>query len=436
MANMELIEAKTVGSGGAANIDFTSIPSTYTDLKIVLSARSNNSAIYEFVGLKFNGATTNYSNLRLRGNGSSVSSASGSYSTIEIEMVNGDTSTSNTFGSMDIYIPNYAGSNYKSISAEGVNETNATTAYIGLVAGLWSNTAAINQITLVPNVGTAWLQYTTAYLYGIQNVTAAAKATGGTVTSDGAYFYHTFLSSGTFTPTTAISADVLCIAGGGGGGSRSASGGEGGGGAGGLLYFASQSLGVANYTCTVGGGGSAVSSSRGNSGTDSQFGSLTLVIGGGGGANRATVTGKDGGSGGGGTYFSGAGGTATSGQGNNGGPGSSVGGDGGGGGGAGAVGGTPLTGSPYTSGVGGAGINTYSGFASATSTGVSGYYAGGGGGGGLDGGGTGGSGGGGAGGGNGASAGTNGTTNTGGGGGGGNGGGNGGSGLVIIRYAI
>ena len=41
--NMKLIEAKTVGAGGIASIEFTSIPQTYTDLKILVSAKDNGS---------------------------------------------------------------------------------------------------------------------------------------------------------------------------------------------------------------------------------------------------------------------------------------------------------------------------------------------------------------------------------------------------------
>jgi len=62
------------------------------------------------------------------------------------------------------------------------------------------------------------------------------KATGGTITSDATYWYHTFSANGTFTPLLSISGcEVLIVAGGGGGGYGSAA--SGGGGAGGLLYF-------------------------------------------------------------------------------------------------------------------------------------------------------------------------------------------------------
>jgi len=168
MANTyTLISSVTVGSGGAANIDFTSIPSTYTDLCVKISARSNNSDVFEFNSVKFNNSSVGYSHRRLRGNGSTASS--GTNSSLDIEMSNGNTATSSTFGNVEMYIPNYAGSNNKSLSADGVSENNNTTAFASLNAGLWSNSAAINQVTIAPLIGTLWLQYSTAYLYGISN---------------------------------------------------------------------------------------------------------------------------------------------------------------------------------------------------------------------------------------------------------------------------
>jgi len=67
---------------------------------------------------------------------------------------------------MEIYIPNYAGSTNKSFSSETNQENNATAAFARLLAGLWSQTAAITDIEITPNTGN-WVQYSTAVLYGI-----------------------------------------------------------------------------------------------------------------------------------------------------------------------------------------------------------------------------------------------------------------------------
>ena len=162
----KLIQTITVGAGGQASIEFTSIPQTYTDLLVVYSARTSRSAVYDAFRLTFNGSTTNYSSKYLQGNGSSASSFSGSTSFVSC-YVNGATSTSNTFSNNAFYIPNYTSSTYKSLSGEHLYETNATAADMFLTAGLWSNTAAITSISVTSDVGATIVQYSSASLYGI-----------------------------------------------------------------------------------------------------------------------------------------------------------------------------------------------------------------------------------------------------------------------------
>ena len=156
----------TVGSGGAANIEFTSIPGTYTDLAVLLCARTTRSAVTDSVAIRFNDSTTSYTQRTLTGDGA----AAGSDSETNIDgRQAGDTATANSFGNALYYIPNYAGSTNKSVSVDSVSETNATTAYMRLSAGLWSNTAAITKITLVSVNSANFKQYSTATLYGIKN---------------------------------------------------------------------------------------------------------------------------------------------------------------------------------------------------------------------------------------------------------------------------
>ena len=163
MANtFELISSVTVGSGGAASIDFTSIPSTFTDICLKVSARDGDSNWV--LGMKFN--TTNGSSRFIQGDGASASS--GTQGDMRF-IVTSAGATANTFGNAEIYIPNYAGSNYKSVSIDSVSEANASTAYMRMIAALWSNTAAINQITLTNIASGNIPQYSTAYLYGIKS---------------------------------------------------------------------------------------------------------------------------------------------------------------------------------------------------------------------------------------------------------------------------
>jgi hypothetical protein len=161
----EAIATVTVGSGGAANMEFTSIPATYTDLKLVYSGRDNRNDTQNGVNISLNGSTSNFTGRQLQGNGS----AAASFNIARfVSYNNGANSTANTFANAEIYFPNYASSNYKSFSSDAVEENNATTAFTFLSAGLWSNTAAITSITLTPDSAN-FVQYSTATLYGIKN---------------------------------------------------------------------------------------------------------------------------------------------------------------------------------------------------------------------------------------------------------------------------
>ena len=162
----KLISSVTVGGGGAATIGFTSIPATYTDLLVKLSGRIDQTGIVRQVDISFNGSTSNFTGMYLQGNGATVASGSlGQY----VGNATGTSATASTFGNTSIYIPNYASSNNKSFSVDFTTENNATTADLGFIAGLWSNSAAITSITLTPNSVGNFVQYSTAHLYGISN---------------------------------------------------------------------------------------------------------------------------------------------------------------------------------------------------------------------------------------------------------------------------
>ena len=191
----------------------------------------------------------------------------------------------------------------------------------------------------------------------------------------------------TFTPASALTANVLMVAGGGGGGGVNA----GGGGAGGLVYSLNESISTGSKTIVVGNGGLGGEGYNngideiGIRGKDTTFLSYTASGGGGGGSQDSSATTQiDGGSGGGnnGVYDSGNGGSSTQnaysgkGFGNTGGDGVDDY-NGGGGGGAGGAGGN-ATGTGGTGGAGG--IGKYYGNVFGIFYGENGWFAGGGGG--------------------------------------------------------
>lgn len=177
MANTYIaIATVTVGSGGAADIQFTSIPGTYTDLKIVISGRTNRGGAFEDsmkIQLGSTGSVdtgNNYTSRILQQYNNTVSSAAETnvgYITC-YSVFTAVSATTSTFGNAEIYIPNYTSSNAKSVSIDGVSETNGTQGSNDMAAGLWTGTGIINIIKVFPYFG-SFVQYTTATLYGIKN---------------------------------------------------------------------------------------------------------------------------------------------------------------------------------------------------------------------------------------------------------------------------
>lgn len=406
----------------ASYVEFTSIPQGYTDLRLVMQARTDTGNNVDYAVVKLNNdATSLYSRNEMYGDGSSVGSVRSANFLIGISSTaQGSNTQLKCMSTIDFM--NYSSSSiYKSVLYE---ERDAGNIVLNGV-GLYRSTTAISSITLTPYYG-AWQAGSTFTIYGIaaSDNSYSAYATGGTVSADTGYVYHTFTSSGNFIPSATLNCDVLVIGGGGGGnwsGGWYAGGGGGGGG-----YRSATGLSISSSTAvTIGAGGTGGHSAT--NGGDSTFSSVTSTGGGKGSTGRGG-DGSTGGSGGGGGDASngGAGNTpsTTPSQGYSGGGGGSY--SGGGGGGAGAAG---SNGSGVNGGGGGAGKLSI--FNSSV------YYAAGGGGAGASNGAAGGSSIGGTGGNNtNPLDGTSGATNTGSGGGGGGDGqaGAGGSGIVIIRY--
>jgi hypothetical protein len=162
-----LLDKTTLGST-QTSVEFTGLgaySSNYTDLLVKVSARSarTNDAGGSDGKLEFNGATTGFSSRGLFQQGSAGSASPSSI----FFFVDSNNSTSNTYGNMEVYIPNFSSSNYKSVSLDAVSENNSSTAYGVLIAGLWANTAAITSMKFTDNNG-GFLATSSFYLYGIK----------------------------------------------------------------------------------------------------------------------------------------------------------------------------------------------------------------------------------------------------------------------------
>lgn len=165
-----LIESVIVGSGGSASITFSSIPQTYTDLKLVCSARVNITGDIDSVMVRPNGSSASLTNKWIQGDITSSGSISSETYSFILVRANGNGSTANTFSNGDVYFPNYTNSNYKSTSNDSVTEGNGTRVLLNLVAGLRSDTAAITSLLLVPETSAkVFMEHSSFYLYGIKN---------------------------------------------------------------------------------------------------------------------------------------------------------------------------------------------------------------------------------------------------------------------------
>ena len=160
---MKLIETKTLATA-AASIEFTSIPATFTDIVIKISARQsgNNGNPYMPSTFALNSSASNKTSRYLLGE-AVVSSPS--YTEFYV-WTSSNLATADTFSNIELYIPNYTGSTNKSISVDTVSENNASANMVGIGAALWSNTAAVTGVSFTALAGN-FVVGSTASLYGI-----------------------------------------------------------------------------------------------------------------------------------------------------------------------------------------------------------------------------------------------------------------------------
>jgi hypothetical protein len=161
------IATVTVGSGGAANVEFTSIPSTYTHLQVRALTRETYGSFPGFSYLQFNNDTgNNYAVHLISGNGSTASTGVVTSAGIIYTGPVGGT-TANTFGGMIIDILDYANTNKYKTARYLTGADNNSSGEIRFGSGLWQSTNAITSIKLFGNNGN-WQQYTQFALYGIK----------------------------------------------------------------------------------------------------------------------------------------------------------------------------------------------------------------------------------------------------------------------------
>ena len=166
-----LIAGTTVGSGGASSVVFSSIPSTYTDLVLKMSSRTNRASIVtDVIWVKLNNTSTTYSNKFINTNGTTGTVTTTGNPLEQYGSSAGSGALANTFSNAEFYIANYAGATSKSASSEGAVANNvAASQQLSMATHLWTDTTAISSMTLVAGYGTIILENSTFHLYGIKN---------------------------------------------------------------------------------------------------------------------------------------------------------------------------------------------------------------------------------------------------------------------------
>lgn len=159
----EKIQSVTVGSGGVSNVEFTSIPQTYTDLVVKVSGRDGeNNFQMNMIFNNSNSATNTYA--QATGTGANAGSQGDMRFVVPASNTQAD-----TFGVMECYITDYTSSiNPKPSGILSVTEENTTTAYMRIGSNTFPSASAITSIKF-QNVGTGNLpEFCTFYLYGIK----------------------------------------------------------------------------------------------------------------------------------------------------------------------------------------------------------------------------------------------------------------------------
>jgi hypothetical protein len=162
----ESIATVTLGSGGAGNVEFTSIPGTFQHLQLRIMARITSGTNTFFDG-QFNGDTaSNYTWHDIQGNGSAASTgAAANRSAFVAGYVS--LATDEFVGAVIIDILDYGStSKNKTVRAFGGHDKNGT-GIVTVQSGLWRSTSAVTSLKLTNPSGTIG-QHSTFALYGVR----------------------------------------------------------------------------------------------------------------------------------------------------------------------------------------------------------------------------------------------------------------------------
>lgn len=162
--------ATTTVSTPVATITFSSIPATYTDLRVSMSLSDDDSEAGTGAPVfRFNNDTgTNYNQITLRGDGTSVTSQSAVNRSYIYALYWNNSPTSTTiFPFMTLDIMSYTGSTNKTVLITAADDRSGTGSVERLV-GIWRSTSAINELNILNDGGKKFETGSIVTIYGIK----------------------------------------------------------------------------------------------------------------------------------------------------------------------------------------------------------------------------------------------------------------------------
>jgi len=175
MAVIEAI-ATTYLEADAGSVSWTSIPATYEHLQVVVSAAdSDASSTTGYYYLRLNGDTGgNYTNHRIMVEDTSVSAfgnAGQTYIWSPFAPARKRAGSDGVYGPWVIDILDYANTNKNTTVSWEQGENIASYQKLGSGSGLWDNTAAVDEIAVLTNIGSSaeWQRGSSFTLYGLNS---------------------------------------------------------------------------------------------------------------------------------------------------------------------------------------------------------------------------------------------------------------------------
>lgn len=163
------------GNASATGVVFNNIPSGYTDLRVEISGRTATTDTGNFTQLvlyvntePYPASTHSYTHIEANSSTAYSGRETGAY--IRVAYLPSANATSNTFGNVSVYIPNYSGTTFKQIISDSVTENNSGSSEsvkTSLFAGLYRSNNVIRSLFF--DTGRLMAGNSTFTLYGIKN---------------------------------------------------------------------------------------------------------------------------------------------------------------------------------------------------------------------------------------------------------------------------